>query len=220
MGVVDTVRAFTDDSAFDLSLNNSVRHCRHALALHEDRRDLAPQCIFPDPETLRNINSSGRSFVQAWFVGSHDDLCGSSERGGLSLYPLQWMLLEISMLGLSLAFHGNAPNAPSIDDPLRLVFPPDEESGKGADIWSCTSENGITTTMQDLRRVHELPAYGGRYAVQISRASGPWFKKAREAFVKKPNASIESSLQGYCSEGKTIRSVMLSVLLLTTMQRL
>ena len=105
------------------------------------------------------------------------------------------MLLECNRAGLALEFHGNAPNAPAIDDPLKLVFPPDVEHGKGADLWSCTSENGICTSMQDLRGVHELPAYGSRYKVKINRAPSPWFNKPREPFVKKEKRIAESTLQ-------------------------
>ena len=201
VGVFDTVKAVNEDFLFDISLNDSIQHLRHALALHEDRRDFAPEYVFPDQETLSRINGKDRSFVQAWFVGSHNDMGGSAAQAGLSLYPLQWMLLECNKLGLALEFHGNAQHAPTIDDPLMLVFPPNAEHGKGAGLWSCTSENAICTSMQDLRGVHELPSYDSRYKVKIDRAPGAWLRKPRDPFIKKQKNTAESTLQGYYSEG-------------------
>lgn len=202
IGAFDTVKA--DDPSFDTSLNDSIQHLRHAVALHEDRRDFVPACIFPDQEMMCKMNGKDRSFIQAWFAGTHDDIVGgSADHAGLSLYPLQWILLECKGLGLVLEFHGNAQYAPAIDDPLTLVFPSSIEQGKGVDPWDCTSENGIRTAMQDLRKVHDLPAYGSRYKVRINRAHGSWFKKPREPFARKQNSTAESVLQGYYSQGMT-----------------
>lgn len=198
IGAFDTIKA--GDDTYDISLNDSIRHLRHALALHEDRRDFIPEYIFPDQETLNGTGGPTRSFIQAWFVGAHSDLVGgSASQAGLSLYPLQWMLLESKSLGLALQFHGNAQHAPAIDDPLTLVFPSDEAHGKGADLWSCKSENAICTSMQDLRKVHELPVYGSRYQIKINRVSSPWPKKPREPFLKAQKGATESTLQGYYS---------------------
>lgn len=205
VGAFDTVKT-VDDFPFDLSLNGSIGHLRHALALHEDRRDLAPEYIFPDPETLSRLNGENRSLVQAWFAGTHVDVTGgSADHAGLSMYPLQWMLLEGQKLGLALAFGGNAHDTHvDADNPLNLVFPPDVEHGKGADIWSCTSENGICTSMQDLRKVHDLPSYGTRYKIRINPTSTS-FKKPRDPFLmkKKQQKAAESTLLGYYSEGTT-----------------
>lgn len=195
IGAFDTVKAVKDQDRHNISLNGSIRHMRHALALHEDRENFRPEFLEPDPETLRNLKRLGRSFVQAWFVGAHIDIGGSADAAGLSLYPLQWMLIECRNLGLGLKFHGNAKFAPRIDNPLDLVFPSDEAHGKGADMWSCITRNGVRMEMQDLRKVHTLPTYSSRYSVKINRATQFWWKrKIRDPFKG-------SDLTGYCQSG-------------------
>lgn len=126
---------------------------------------------------------------------------GSEKKDGLSLYPLQWMLLESKSkrLGLefSRAFNSRAP----IDDPLRVVLPKNEADGKGEERWSCTTENGLQVHMQDLRRVDELTEYKGRYAIEVDQRKGIlWPKKAREPFTP------DGVLKGYCSFGKNAYS--------------
>ena len=142
---------------------------------------------------------SRRSFIQAWFVGAHMDMGGSSEKDGLALYPLQWMLGEAQSKGLVLEFEQLKPPWNGIDDPLRVVFPQTEDDGKGHDMWTCTTKNGVCVRMQDLRKVHQLQKHHGRYGIKInSRQQFYWPRKVREIF----NANEE--LRGYCGWGMSL----------------
>ena len=183
-----------DDALHDISFNRSTRHFRHALALNEDRSLMRPKYEFPDLKKTK-VTLPGRSFIQAWFVGAHIDMGGSAERDGLALYPLQWILDESQSKGLVLEFEQLEPPWSEIDDPLRVVFPQSEADGKGRDLWTCKMKNGVCVRMQDLRKVHRLQKYRGRYSVKVnSRDQYHWIKKPRKSFSNK-------ELRGYCGWG-------------------
>ncbi|KAI4252200.1 MAG: hypothetical protein L6R42_008072, partial [Xanthoria sp. 1 TBL-2021] len=88
LGIFDTVKALDDADTHDISFNRSTQHFRHALALNEDRQLMKPNYEFPDFSGTK-IGLLKRSFVQAWFVGAHIDMGGSSQNGGPALYLLQ-----------------------------------------------------------------------------------------------------------------------------------
>ncbi|KAL8664470.1 MAG: hypothetical protein Q9202_003020 [Teloschistes flavicans] len=192
VGVFDTVKALDDAHTHDISFNRSTQNFRHALALNEDRKHMRPKYEFPKFGETK-VGLSRRSFIQAWFVGAHMDMGGSSEKDGLALYPLQWILGESQSKGLVLEFEQLKAPWSGIDDPLRVVFPESEYDGKGQDMWTCTTKNGVCVRMQDLRKVHQLQRYQGRYSIKInSREQSYWPRKARDIF----NANEE--LRGYC----------------------
>ncbi|KAL8724974.1 MAG: hypothetical protein Q9166_007648 [cf. Caloplaca sp. 2 TL-2023] len=192
VGVFDTVKAVDDAGTHDISFNRSTQHFRHALALNEDRKHMKPKYEFPDFHKTKSSLST-RSFIQAWFVGAHIDIGGSSKRDGLALYPFQWILGEAQSKGLVLEFEKLQSSWSGIDDPLCVVFPKTEQDGKGYDMWTCTTKNGICVRMQDLRAVHRLPKYEGRYSIKInSRDQFYWPRKAREIF------NADGELRGYC----------------------
>ncbi|KAL8881229.1 MAG: hypothetical protein Q9192_007845 [Flavoplaca navasiana] len=191
VGVFDTVKALDDADTHDISFNGSTQHFRHALALNEDRKLMKPNYEYPD--FSQNIGLVKRSFVQSWFVGAHIDMGGSSQNDGLALYPLQWMLVESQSQGLLLEFEHLRHPWSGIDNPLRVVFPASEDDGKGRDIELFTTGNEICVQMQDLRKVHKLPAYRGRYTIKInSRNEIYWHREARKIF------NVDEELRGYC----------------------
>lgn len=199
IGAFDTVKALNDRSLYDISFNKSIQHMRHALALGEDRKDFVPEALFPEfnRNQLRN-----RSFVQAWFLGAHLDIGGSAAKDGLSLYPLQWMLLESKAKGLVLEFDTSFDSRVKIDNPLSVVFPSDETEGKSAELWTCKVENEIEVQMQDLRKVHTLSIYGNRYSISLNKSEELFWKKtARQPFNKDKEVV---QLNGYCTYGKSI----------------
>ena len=98
VGAFDTVKAFTDHGLFDVLPHPHIQHYRHALALNEEREEFKPETATPDI----NPASSKHNILQAWFVGTHEDLGGANSKDGLSLYPLQWVLSEAEALGLTL----------------------------------------------------------------------------------------------------------------------
>ena len=130
VGVFDTIKALGEDDLFDVSFNSSIQHLRHALALNEDRKALAPQAIFPDEFYRMNLSESMRSFVQAYFMGDHADLGGAAVKAGLGLYPLQWMAMEASNCGLS--FTPPSASSTSHESLLSSVLPTASGAGEAA----------------------------------------------------------------------------------------
>lgn len=186
VGAFDTVKAVNDDHIFDISLNGSIQNFRHALALNENREAMSPEYDFP--QFVKNRQLLKQTFVQAWFVGAHIDMGGSSAKDGLSLYPLQWMLIESKKLGLKLGFSGTFGGRSRMRNPLQLV---------GLDVasppWTCATENKIPFEMIDVRHVHK----DDRYGIHLNRAkSAFWRHKARVPFDQ------NGQLEGFCPFGK------------------
>ncbi|KAG9949285.1 hypothetical protein KCU85_g4404, partial [Aureobasidium melanogenum] len=153
MGLLDTVKRVSNDpdtKAHTLAFHNSVKHVRHALALNDTRFHYTPELYGPiaDSHSLQ-----GRSLIEAWFVGAHSDIGGGARDDGLSLYPLQWLLIESQHHGLMLQQNSQRM---LIEDPLSLVFPSrrqdpptDQDAGAG-DLWTYHYANGIKVQMHDL----------------------------------------------------------------------
>ncbi|KAI1433516.1 hypothetical protein GGR50DRAFT_688257 [Xylaria sp. CBS 124048] len=156
LGLLDSIRTDRESSRSQPALLKSTRTVRHAIALNETRSAFQP-CLF-GPLPALSPDLARRSIIEAWFIGSHADLGGGARDDGLSLYPLQWMLLEGRAHGLVLE--------PSWDDqhlteePLGLVFPlvPDEKHPskphKPLDPWIFRYSNGIEIEMVDIRSSH------------------------------------------------------------------
>ena len=164
---------------------------RHALALHEDRKALTPDYIFPEEFYGTALRDHKRTFVQAHFIGNHADMGGSAKKAGLGLYPLQWMLVEAQKCGLSLDlasdFTGGSGNS------LAVVFPKPKKRSDGDGKWSCVTSNGIETTLYDLRKVHEGAQLNEDFAVKLKSKYGSIRqKRARETFA------ANGMLRGYC----------------------
>lgn len=160
LGLFDTVQMSRDAGDLDVSQTQSIKAIRHALALNEERLFFRPS-VYDYTDTRDNETS----IVQAWFVGTHVDIGGGAEHDGLSLYPLQWMLLESKLHGLVLEHNSNGRLKGLIEDPLHLVFPPsptscvdsDAKSGSGSDQpvpWVFEYSNGLKISMHDIRRSH------------------------------------------------------------------
>lgn len=192
IGAFDTVKAVSDSSLFDISLNKSIQHMRHALALHEERKSLAPEYLFPEEFYNTVLKDSKRSFITAWFIGLHTDMGGVSKNAGLGLYPLQWMVLEAIDCGLSIDIDGSSQGDVALN-PLSIILPNPSGRPGNATEWSCTAANGITTKMQDLRSVHVLVRHDNSYAVKLtSRLGSIRQKKQRDVFT------AQGGLIGYC----------------------
>ena len=195
VGAFDTIKAVNDETPFDISYNASTQHMRHVLALHEDRKALLPEYVYPDQLYRTRLSDTDRSFVQAYFVGNHNDMGGSAKKAGLGLYPLQWMLFEARRCGLFLTcFDGGFGETTGIHDPLAAVFPKASRKNQEEVNWSNTTSNGIQITMQDLREVHELTRPSeGDYGVKLNSRFGTLRKKEpRDLFEP------TGTLRGYC----------------------
>ena len=179
VGIFDTVKAVNDQSLYDISFNGPIQHLRHALALNEDRAVMSPEPVLPRYDNV----SSRRSIQQAWFIGAHIDMGGSSAKDGLALYPLQWMLIESQSKGLKLEFTGSYGGRAQLDNPLEIVLPSLTNPGKEIKIHSYTAKNKIVVSMQDMRKVHGSERFGTRYAIHVNRKNSIWMtKKVRKPF--------------------------------------
>ena len=118
---------------------------RHALALNEDRMNYEPEFVFPE---WSQISPQVGIIIQAWFVGAHIDIGGSSTHDGLSLYPLQWILLESHLKGLVLEFDGSF-GKPTMEDLIKLVLPLGLKVTRHESLRLYKIANGIEVNMQD-----------------------------------------------------------------------
>lgn len=161
LGLFDTVKYAKEPVKFDISFESKCfKRVRHALSLNEDRPQFVPEIYQTSPDETLPDNS----LVQAWFLGSHADIGGGHEHDGLSLYPLQWMLLESRKHGLILEHKPQKRFEQLIDDPLKLVLPRTIPSAAGGEEvaqeaneiqpWRYRYSNGIEVDMYDLRLSH------------------------------------------------------------------
>ncbi|CAJ2506729.1 Uu.00g079150.m01.CDS01 [Anthostomella pinea] len=156
-GLFDAIKVPRDQSKPDPPLLKSIRNVRHALALNENRRSFQP-CPF-GPVSLSHEELQQRSLIEAWFIGSHADLGGGSRDDGLSLYPLQWILLASREKGLVLDHASAESNINITEEPLGLVLPMEisqnsSEPPRPIKPWKFKYINGIEIEMLDLRASH------------------------------------------------------------------
>lgn len=202
VGAFDTVKAFADKGVYNILPHSRIQHFRHALALNEEREQFKPETDLPDQ---LNTPSTKHSVLQAWFIGTHEDLGGANSKDGLSLYPLQWILSEAEMFGLTLGFHeiytdyGDTgfDSQPYIDDPTKLIMPPQskrDETGSRHSEMSLHLENGINVRLWDLCDVHETRKDG--FKVKIN--SSYWGVAHKVLWTIKPRCMFQGdTLIGY-----------------------
>lgn len=194
VGVFDTIKAVNDD-VFDISFNRSIRHMRQALALHEDRKSLAPETLHPEEFYSTALKDYGRSFIQAYFIGQHNDIGGSAKKFGLALYPCQWMLLEARQCGLVVDI---GERAGSDHHSLSMVIPKfnkNKENEEDEKLWSFITENGVEVNMQDLREVHGISrGHEKSFAVKLT---SPKLGSIRHKKPRDPFTAV-GYLRGYC----------------------
>lgn len=197
LGVFDTVKAVNDDNLYDITFNSSIQHLRHALALNEDRVRFLPEYLYPSLSEERPLQN--RSFLQGWFVGAHGDIGGSTERDGLSLYPLQWMLIESRDAGLCLEFFGNIGGRTKMEDPLLLTGL-ENKAQDHVEPWTCRTSNGVKIKMVDIRQIHKDPS-NKKYEIRINKAKASlWRRTSRSPFDVDERG--DPHLNGNCTFGK------------------
>ena len=196
VGVLDTVKYTAEGHPHDISFVPSIRDLRHALALNESRAQLIPE-IYENPPSKY---MQGRSFVQAWFIGSHEDLGGGAREDGLSLYPLQWLLIESMRAGLILQKQDEKPQQVSIESPLSLAFPqyfgelPKLDGGEKIE-WQVEHANGVRVSLFDLHSKQGNPSeMDQRHSIQI-HAPNPLYNNPAKVFSS-------GGLIGWRSDGK------------------
>ncbi|GAW19614.1 hypothetical protein ANO14919_091020 [Xylariales sp. No.14919] len=193
VGAFDTVKAVDDKSLYDISFNDSIQHMRAALALNENRKAMRVEGLWPSwGNHTRSLPR--RTFVQAWFIGTHTDIGGSAQMDGLALYPLQWMMLESKAKGLIFKFEGDYGGRALLDNPLQIVG---IEGAKNNALF-CITENKVVVEMRNIGQIHEEGSlYGQRYAVKLRQATG-LLANSREARVPFEEILNGGELKGYC----------------------
>jgi hypothetical protein len=195
VGLINTVKYSVEESMHDTSFVSSIQHLRHALAINEMKSQLGAEVI----ETPSAKDMEGRSFVQAWFVGSHHDLGGGAFEDGLSLYPLQWLLIESIRAGLVLQSPDETSQARSRTGLLSLAFPqyagglPKLEESEKIE-WQMSYSNGIKVSFYDLQSLHGTSSDTDQaHSVQIN-SSNPLYSNPPKVFNSK-------GLIGWCDDG-------------------
>ncbi|KAI0503230.1 hypothetical protein F5B22DRAFT_560916 [Xylaria bambusicola] len=202
LGVFDALRTEVEKYEYESSFVDSVQNFRHALAFSDTH---TTPCVWPTPA---ETEIKGRSFTQAWFMGAHLDICGGSEHDGLSLFPLQWMLLESIKAGLLLRQDQNSAAT------LSLIFPqfagrlPDLEAEEKAH-WRIKYVNGIEATMFDLQSVQLDSKSGPNHSIPSKLGSGSQ-KNYRKVFSRDSNLLLGWSSKSPC--GSIIHPSMYAVL--------
>ena len=206
VGVFETLRYTAEGPMHDISLVKSIANLRHALAINEARSQYTPEFIENPPFAQAKVSS----FIQAWFVGTHQDLRGGTVEDGLSLYPLQWMILESIKCGLCVGF--DSSKSPSeMENPLSLTFPHyggdpptlDHEEKVG---WQIDYTNGIQALLFDLQSVHGLQSNVNdqSHGLQIN-SSKSFYNSPRKMFTSKnvlgPKSSVVGGLIGWNESG-------------------
>lgn len=117
IGAWDTVASlgyfYANRRFFNARLTPSVRHARHALAIHERRPRFEPLLWRSTPLHSR------QTLKQVWFTGSHGDVGGGYARRGLAEITLQWMLAEAAAQGLALHPDPVIPQPPNPHAPMH-----------------------------------------------------------------------------------------------------
>ncbi len=196
VGVINTTKYTTEDSMHDISFVPSIRNLRHALAINETRAQLGAEVY----ETPVAKEMDYRSFIQAWFVGAHQDLGGGNFEDGLSLYPLQWILIDSMRAGLVLQSQDDSARPVSKQVSLVLAFPqyagglPKLDQSEEIE-WQMLHSNGLQVSFFDLQSLHGTSSDTDQaHSVQIN-SSTPLYNHPPKVFDKK-------GLIGWCEEGR------------------
>ncbi|KAG4257450.1 hypothetical protein FPRO03_04460 [Fusarium proliferatum] len=193
VGLFDTI-IHNSKTSFDISFNPSIETLRQALAINENKSNKTPEVVnIPDDADMTH-----RSLTQAWFLGTHEDMIGGTAHDGLSLYPLQWMVLESIYSGLRV---NNMGDSKASDNPMALIFPQYAGNlpplhGSEEIEWRLQYTNGLRTSMFDLQSMHAKKSAGGVETHSI-KLDTDCYKHAANRKV----FAADGSLKGWCDVG-------------------
>lgn len=210
VGALECLKSSSGRSSYDMTIVPSIRHFRHALAFNENRTSLAPD--FLACPTAAELDA--RSFVQAWFMGGHQEIVGSTVQDGLSLYPLQWLLVESMLQGLVVSSDITIDGSRITENPLSLVFPQFAGQVPNLDIdeifrWEISYVNKIKVIMFDLQSQHSPSKDPGDPSHEIA------FENANTLYNSPRKVFASNGLTGYDrvnSAGTIIHPSVFSIL--------
>ena len=129
---------------------------------------------------MQGETESGRSCVEAWFMGGHGNIGGAQACDGLALWPLQYLLSEAQHLGLVLGFqmHERA----RINNPLDYSMPAETQP------YDIPIKGGPDLKMWDI-----TPKFVDNLAplVYLSQA-------AYDSVSDREIPALQAASQGYC----------------------
>ncbi|KAK9424118.1 hypothetical protein SUNI508_03606 [Seiridium unicorne] len=201
IGLLECLKTSSTSTTYDTSFVSSIKNLRVALALNENRSNKGLEIL----KIGQAMDMTEHTFVQAWFIGAVDDICGGVQHDGLSLYPLQWTLIEGIKAGLVVS-----PTGTMDDNPLSLAFPQYVGSPPNLDDsediqWSFKYTNGIQVSMFDVQTTHaaKTTPQSGSHALRLDN----------ECFSRGPSRKIFGSegLKGWNPTGAYGTIVHLSV---------
>jgi hypothetical protein len=162
VGLFDAIKDGDQPDGFKFRKKDDTRNS-HAISIHETMKKLKP-----DLQSARNTDDP--DFVEAWFVGAHVDVVGGTTREGLSLYPLQWILIEARACGLALVECGSVESQDAGKRTMQLALPAAEASTP----WTFKYAKNINISIYDIRVSHsEHNLQESRVAPPISRTLQP-----------------------------------------------
>jgi uncharacterized protein (DUF2235 family) len=195
VGLFDSI-IYSSKTSYDISLNSSIEIVRHALAINENHSSKTPE-IFTIPE---DADMTHRSLIQAWFIGTHQDMMGGTAHDGLSLYPLQWMVLESIYSGLRLNNMGDSKTSDN-HNPIMLIFPqyagnlPSLDGSEEIE-WRLQYTNGLRTSMFDLQTAHGKKSTTGIEIHSIKLDTDVYKRPANRKIFE-----ADGTLKGWCDIG-------------------
>lgn len=142
-----------------------------------------------EPDILHaTLNYADHDFVEAWFVGSHIDIVGGATLDGLSLYPLQWILIEAKACGLVLVECGGVESRDEGKRTMQLVLP----EAAIPHPWTFRYVNSMNIIMYDIRLSH------GEHNLQESKVAPPIPRKLQGRRSKRSEEeSLASDIAGH-----------------------
>ena len=132
----------------------------------EQRKNFSPQRYLESNSGFANVSqaeSSDRSCLEAWFLGSHINIGGCARKDGLSLWPLQWILGEAEKFGLVLGFD----RTPLLNGDITVRNPIDYTRPRGDLQADLTLKFGVTVRVWGLGPSLGNSGLGGAFEPDI-----------------------------------------------------
>jgi hypothetical protein len=193
----------------DRTLSKDVKKACHALAIDEERHSFNPLIWDVKQESPGRVE-------QVWFAGAHSNVGGGYPKHGMSLVPLEWMMVKAAAAGLRFLpgdrfLYGQHAN---VDDKLY-----DPRAGLGVfyrwkprDIPVACREEGLTPAvhLSVLERVaHGTDDYApGNLPLGASVVFTPTGDDLEDASLGQRAEEVESLLRSTRAEGAPAESLL------------
>lgn len=180
LGLFDAIKDKRLPGSF--TSQKGTRIC-HAVSIHETMQKLQIDILHS------TLNHGNYDYLEAWFAGAHVDVVGGATHDGLSLYSLQWMLVEARTCGLALVKNDGVESQGIGNRTMQLVLP----AAAASRHWAFRYVNGITIIMYDIRSSHgEHNLQESGPAPHVSRKLQPWRLNSNEEEMPTSNIFVHN----------------------------